>query len=82
MRSPEINDLVVLLEDLPNLGLEFGDVGRVRNRWSHPSPAYEVEFYCEESNTRTRAVLPPERLQLAPVSGLPSQTADPREALF
>jgi hypothetical protein len=66
MRLPDIDDVVRIRLDIPELALHRGDVGVVRSKWFAPSIAYEVEFQSDEDGeTRsTRALLLPE--QLAP----------------
>lgn len=64
MRLPEIDDVVRIRLDLPELSVHRGDVGIVRSKWFAPSIAYEVEFTSDEGGeTRsTRALLLPEQI--------------------
>lgn len=64
MRLPEIDDVVRIRLDLPELALHRGDVGIVRSKWFAPSFAYEVEFTSDEdgSTRSTRALLLPEQI--------------------
>ena len=41
----EVDQEVALRQDIPELGLRSGDVGRVCSTWFAPSVAYEVEFH-------------------------------------
>jgi hypothetical protein len=38
------NERVRLMRELPELGMDAGAVGVVRNAWFYPTTAYEVEF--------------------------------------
>lgn len=44
MRRPSVDDLVMLIHDIPELSLSRGDRGVVRSTWFAPTVAYEVEF--------------------------------------
>lgn len=44
MRTPHIDDVVCLNQDIPELELVRGQKGVVRSTWFAPSVAYEVEF--------------------------------------
>ena len=44
MRQFTNTESVRLVKELPELQLRKGDVGIVRNKWQHPTLAYEVEF--------------------------------------
>ena len=44
MRQFTNSEPVRLVKDLPELHLKPGQVGIVRNKWQHPTVAYEVEF--------------------------------------
>ena len=44
MRQPCVDDLVCLIQSVPEHNLRQGDVGVVRSTWFAPSCAYEVEF--------------------------------------
>lgn len=47
MRSPHIDDVVCLNQDIPELELFRGQKGIVRSTWFAPTVAYEVEFNSE-----------------------------------
>jgi len=44
MRELQIDDVVRLNQDIPELSLSRGQVGVIRSTWFAPSVAYEVEF--------------------------------------
>jgi hypothetical protein len=56
MRQPNIDDVVKLTQDIPELSLRRGDTGVVRSTWCEPS-AYEVEFTSLGLDYQTRALL-------------------------
>ena len=64
MRTPTVNDLVRLTQDIPELLLRQGDLGVVCSTWFSPAPAYEVEFHPAGLNEQTRALLLSEQLQV------------------
>lgn len=47
---PRINDVVRLVENLPNDALSKGMIGTIVAEYSKPEEAYEVEF-CDEYGT-------------------------------
>src|SRR4051794_7052776 len=55
MRSPHVDDLVRLNQDIPELELHSGELGIVRSTWFAPTVAYEVEFL--EGDASRRALL-------------------------
>ena len=57
MRTPEVNDYVRLMHDLPELHLPRGEIGVVRSHWCAPLVAYEVEFHSPSTPEATRALL-------------------------
>lgn len=61
MRTPHVDDTVRLMQDIPELQLQRGDVGVVCSKWFAPTEAYEVEFGLPGP---TRALLLAEQLQL------------------
>ena len=65
MQSPEIDDKVRLIRDIPELSLLRGEIGIVRSTWFAPTVAYEVEFQKTGLNSITRALLLREQLTLA-----------------
>ena len=64
MRQPDIDDVVRLTHDVPNLYLHRGEVGVIRSKWFAPAPAFEVEFGTPGLGSKIRAVLLAEQLQL------------------
>jgi hypothetical protein len=64
MRQPDIDDLVRLTHDVPNLYLHRGEVGVVRSKWFGPTACFEVEFGAPGLDSKVRAVLLAEQLQL------------------
>ena len=64
MRTPQIDDLVRLKQDVPELLLTRGEVGVVRSTWFAPTTAYEVEFHTIGCDLQTRALLRPEQVEL------------------
>jgi hypothetical protein len=57
MRKPQVDDYVRLIQDIPELALNRGQVGVVRSTWFHPTIAYEVEFHLVGMSSQTRALL-------------------------
>jgi hypothetical protein len=57
MRRPHVDDIVRLMQDIPELSLSRGEVGIVRSTWFAPSVAYEVEFQGMGHDCQTRALL-------------------------
>ena len=64
MRNPQIDDVVRLKQDVPELLLTRGEVGVVRSTWFAPTTAYEVEFHKIGRDQQTRALLRPEQVEL------------------
>ena len=64
MRSPETNDLVGLMKDLPHQQLHAGDTGVVCSIWFMPNPIYEVEFQGVEPIDPARVLLASKQIQL------------------
>ena len=64
MRPPEVDDIVRLIKDIPELGLARNEVGVVRSTWFAPHMAYEVEFRPRGQCFRTRALLMAEQVQI------------------
>ena len=56
MRKPQVDDVVRLTQDIPELSLNCGEVGVVRSTWFAPATAYEVEF-AQGCHDQTRALL-------------------------
>ena len=71
MRRPNVDDLVRLTRDIPELLLNRGQVGVVRSTWFAPSVAYEVEFHRVGLDYQTRALLMPEQLEVEDRSRAP-----------
>ena len=57
MVEPQIDDVVRLKQDFPDLFLFRGSVGVVRSVWFAPWAAYEVEFEIAAHGCQTRALL-------------------------
>jgi hypothetical protein len=64
MRQPHVDDLVRLVQDIPELSLNRGEIGVVRSTWFAPSVAYEVEFRKIGNDYQTRALLREEQVQV------------------
>jgi hypothetical protein len=64
MRRPNVDDIVTLVHDIPNLSLSRGDRGVVRSTWFAPAVAYEVEFIQVGLDHRTRALLLENQVQV------------------
>ena len=64
MRKPHVDDYVRLMQDIPELALNRGEVGVVRSTWFSPSVAYEVEFHQIGHDCQTRALLMEEQVQV------------------
>lgn len=71
MRRPIIDDVVRLMQDIPELSLIRGEVGVVRSTWFAPSVAYEVEFRNAGRDYQTRALLREEQVQVEEGAALP-----------
>lgn len=63
MRQPQVDDIVRLKKDVPELDLQSGETGVVRSTWFQPEVAYEVEFH-QPGAVQTRAILKAEQLEL------------------
>lgn len=57
MRDLNVDDVVRLATDLPELQLRRGDLGIIRSKWCHGIGAIEVEFLNVGLESRTRALL-------------------------
>lgn len=57
MRKPSVDDRVRLMQDIPELCLNRGELGIVRSTWFAPAVAYEVEFRSDGTDSETRALL-------------------------
>ena len=75
MRYPQVDDLVRLTQDVPNLSLSRGEIGVVRSTWFAPSAAYEVEFHQIGHDYQTRAVLSAEQVTVEEGPSLPADDA-------
>ncbi len=71
MRQPVVNDLVRLLQDIPELSLHRGILGVVRSTWFAPSEAYEVEFESRGADYQTLGLLKAEQLEVEEPSAQP-----------
>lgn len=63
-RPPDVDDLVRLTHDVPELSLHRGMVGVVRSTWFAPLVTYEVEFRQPGNEMQTRCLLKPEQVEL------------------
>ena len=68
MRSPDIDDCVRLVKDIPELQLRRGAIGVVCSKWCSPVEAFEVEFGPQGLDEHTRALLMAEQLQIEEAS--------------
>lgn len=59
--KPKINDMVQLMEPLPEMGLSTGSVGVVVAEFSKPEEAYEIEFSNERGETLAQVALRPKQ---------------------
>ena len=57
MTEIKIDEQVQLIQDLPELGLHRGEMGRVCSTWFGPATAYEVEFPREMPDCSIRVLL-------------------------
>jgi Domain of unknown function (DUF4926) len=57
MKEIKVDELVQLTQDMPELGLHRGEMGRVCSTWFAPTTTYEVEFQREMPNCSIRAML-------------------------
>jgi hypothetical protein len=64
MEHPKINDVVTLLQDVPDLALARGQRGVVRSTWFSPFVAYEVGFQPRGLDCQTRALLLSEQIEV------------------
>jgi len=77
MRRPIVDDVVRLMQDIPELSLTRGEVGVVRSTWFAPSVAYEVEFRNVDRGYQTRALLREEQVQVEEGAVMPFDYEDP-----
>jgi hypothetical protein len=64
MRQPRVDDFVRLMQDIPELSLNRGQIGVVRSTWFAPTVAYEVEFHPVGLDCETRALLLAEQVKV------------------
>jgi hypothetical protein len=57
MTEIRVDEQVQLTQDIPEVGLHCGEIGRVCSTWFGPATAYEVEFQREFPNCSVRALL-------------------------
>ena len=55
--EPRVDSLVRLLQPIPDLGLQPGDIGTVRSMWCAPATIFEVEFSCRGSSCDVRTLV-------------------------
>ena len=65
MGQEKNEELVRLLQDLPELGLHRGDVGLVCSTWFDPSTAFEIEFQPRGAGGSVRALVMSNQIQKA-----------------
>ena len=67
--TPFLPDQIVrLMEDIPEFSLRCGDLGIVISTWCAPIVAYEVEFYQPQEDCHTRVLVLSEHLQAEPAA--------------
>lgn len=65
--TPFLPDQIVrLMEDIPEFSLRCGDLGIVISTWCAPIVAYEVDFYQPQEDCHTRVLVLSEHLQAEP----------------
>lgn len=64
MRTPVVDDVVRLTQDIPELFLCRGEVGVVRSTLFSPMTALDVEFSSIGSDQQTRALVTAEQVEL------------------
>jgi hypothetical protein len=52
-----VDEQVKLRQDIPEIGLRSGEIGRVCSTWCAPTDAYEVEFHAVGLCGTTRTLL-------------------------
>jgi hypothetical protein len=57
MTEIKVDGQVRLTEDIPELGLHRGEIGRVCSTWCCPTTIYEVEFNRDMPDCPLRALL-------------------------
>ena len=63
MHATTTGDHVRLTQNLPELGLQCGQVGLVCSTWLSPAAAYEVEFESVVGGFPTRVLLLPNQIE-------------------
>ena len=74
MRRPKSNARVRLIEGVPTLGLEDGDVGVVQSIWRTPIEFFEVQFDRPGEPFAVRALIQADHLEVVEVAP-PAHTA-------
>jgi hypothetical protein len=64
-RSINVNDLVRVRHDVPQVGLRVGETGVVQSRWFAPDEAFEIEFHAGGNGLPLRVILYEEDLEPA-----------------
>lgn len=65
----EVGDAVILAKDLPEKGLNAGQIGAVVLEFTEPALAYETEFTDQDGRMLAQVALLPEQIELyAPAS--------------
>lgn len=75
MRHLNIDDLVRLERDIPELGVHCGDIGVVVSTWFAPSVAYEVDLHPDNLGFHIRVLVQPEHLNICARSQIPVNQA-------
>jgi hypothetical protein len=57
MSEIQVDEHVQLMTDVPELGLQRGEIGCVCSTWFGPASVYEVEFSREMPDCSIRALL-------------------------
>ncbi len=57
MMEIQVGGQVQLTQDIPEMGLHRGEIGRLCSTWFGPATAYEVEFQQEIPGCSIRAML-------------------------
>ncbi|MGH2355358.1 MAG: DUF4926 domain-containing protein [Chloroflexota bacterium] len=66
MKRLQLLDVVKLTTDIPDDGLQQGNVGTIVEIFEYPDLAYEVEFTDECGRTTAQVALLPHQIELVP----------------
>lgn len=67
MSQFKVGDVVTLIMDAPDEGLEAGQIGTVVFGFTEPTIAYEIEFTDEEGRTVAQLALLPSQISRSTV---------------